>query len=110
MLSNQARREYPRQGVGGGMNRRPDLFRGLENYLRSFCVPFLTCNHRHTGFDDAGLFAGDFGQRVAEPFLVVELDIGDDARERGDDVGGIETAAKARFPNDDVAFLFGKPF
>jgi hypothetical protein len=51
------------------------------------------------GFDDAGLFGGDLGPGIAEPFLVIELDVGDDAGQRRDDVGGVEPAAHAGFPD-----------
>src|SRR5665213_2703241 len=44
---------------------------------------------------DAGFFAGDFGDGVAEVFLVVERDVGDDGEHGIDDVGGVETAAEA---------------
>lgn len=78
-------------------------------YNRECFLIFDGGKNRHPGFDDAGFFAGDFGEGVAEPFLVVVLDVGDDAGEGGDDVGGVEAAAEAGFPNDDVAFLFGEP-
>ncbi len=39
------------------------------------------------GAEDAGLFAGDLGDGVAEVVLMVEGDVGDDGEERVDDVG-----------------------
>ena len=54
------------------------------------------------GAEDAGLFAGDLGDGVAEVVLVVERDVGDDGEEGVDDVGGVETAAEAHFEDGDV--------
>ena len=54
------------------------------------------------GAEDAGLFAGDLGDGVAEVVLVVEGDVGDDGEEGVDDVGGVETAAEAYFEDGDV--------
>ena len=54
------------------------------------------------GAEDAGLFAGDLGDGVAEVVLVVERDVGDDGEEGVDDVGGVETAAQADFEDGDV--------
>ena len=54
------------------------------------------------GAEDAGLFAGDLGDGVAEVVLVVEGDVGDDGEEGFDDVGGVETAAEAYFEDGDV--------
>ena len=48
-----------------------------------------------TGFDNAGFFAGDLGQRIAEELLVIHGNGGDDAGNGGDDVGRIEAAAHA---------------
>ena len=59
-------------------------------------------------FDDAGFFCGDIDQSFAEPFLMIVLNVGDDAGERSDDVGGVEPPAEAGLPNDEVAFLFGE--
>ena len=52
--------------------------------------------------EDAAFFRGNFGDGVAEVFLVVESDVGDDAEERGDDVGGVETATEAYFEDHDL--------
>src|SRR5688572_25557645 len=90
------------------MKRRRVLFGGLFDDRKSGFI-IGGGENRDAGFDDAGFFAGDFGQGVAEPFFVVVLDVGDDAGQGGDDVGGVEAAAEAGFPDDDVAVLFGKP-
>ena len=60
------------------------------------------------GFDDAGFFAGDFFEGVAEEFLVVEGDGGDDGELGEDDVGGVEAAAEADFDEGDVHFFAGE--
>src|ERR1035441_2185204 len=60
------------------------------------------------GAEDSGLFAGDFGDGVAEVVLVVERDVGDDGEEGLDDVGGVEAAAHADFEDGDVDFALGK--
>ena len=58
--------------------------------------------------EDAGFFAGDFGDGRAEVVLVVEGDVGDDGEEGRDDVGGVETAAEADFEDGDVEVLLGE--
>ena len=60
------------------------------------------------GAEDAGLFAGDGGDGVAEVVLVVEGDVGEDGEERLDDVGGVEAAAEADFEDGDVDLLLGE--
>ena len=62
----------------------------------------------NAGLDNAGFFAGDFRQGFAKPFLVVQLDVGDDGGERGDDVGGIQATAHAGFPDHEIAVLSGE--
>ncbi len=54
------------------------------------------------GAEDAGFFAGDLGEGVAEVVLVVEGDVGDDGDEGVDDVGGVETASQAYFEDGYV--------
>ena len=54
------------------------------------------------GLDDAGFFAGDRCQRVAELLRVVEADAGDDADVRLADVGRVEPAAEADFEHGSV--------
>ena len=55
-----------------------------------------------------GLFGGNLGECVTEPLLVIELDVGDDTGQRGDDVRRVEPPAQAGFPNHQVTFLFGE--
>ncbi len=65
-------------------------------------------NHGAAGAENAGFFAGDGGDGGAEPFGVVERDIGDDGEERIDDVGGVEAAAYAHFEDRDVDASVGE--
>ena len=67
-------------------------------------------HHGNSRFDNARLFKRNFFQRIAEPLLVVKLNIGDDAGQRRDNVRRIEPSAQAGFPNHQVAALFGKIF
>ena len=59
---------------------------------------------------DAGLFARDEGDGVAEPLHVVERDVGDDGEQRLDDVGGVETAAHAHFEDGEIDLRLGEGF
>jgi hypothetical protein len=59
------------------------------------------------GAEDAGFFAGDFGDGGAEVVLMVESDVGDDGEEGMDDVGGVEPAAEADFEDGDVDGMAG---
>ena len=54
------------------------------------------------GFDDAGFFEGNGGEGIAEPSLVIPVDLGDHGDEGGDDVGGIEATSEAGFEDDEV--------
>ena len=57
---------------------------------------------------DAGLFAGDQGQRVAQILLVVVVDGGDDRECRlVDDIGCVEPAAQAHFQQQIVGRACG---
>ena len=47
--------------------------------------------------DDAGFLAGNLFQRVAQELYVVKADVGDDAHQRLDDVGAVESAAQPHF-------------
>jgi len=62
------------------------------------------------GADDAGFFAGDGGEGIAEPFLVVEGDGGEDGDVGGEGGGGIEAAAHACFEDDEFAGMFVEMF
>ena len=65
----------------GRMQRRAHALR-LRLDHRHRLGGLLGANHRHAALDDAGLLAGDRGQRVAEKFHVVHADRRDHGRER----------------------------
>src|SRR5690242_2208710 len=69
----------------------------LDHFIRFLAL--YRSEDRDFWFDNSGCFAGNFGEGVAEPFFVIELDVGNDTGERGDDVGGVEAATEAGFPN-----------
>ena len=58
--------------------------------------------------DDSGLFRGNFREGMAQEIFVIESDLGDDGNFGNQDVGGIETAAKANLEDGDVGFLAGE--
>src|ERR1700686_4093427 len=60
------------------------------------------------GAENACLFAGNLGDRAAEPFHVIEGDVCNDGDKRLDDVGGIKAPAKANFDNGYFDLLLGK--
>ena len=83
------------------------LGRGGDHLAR--LVGEHAADHRHARLDDAGLFAGDRRQRVAELLRVVEADAGDDRDQRLADVGRIEPAAQSHFQHGRVQPALGKP-
>src|SRR5205823_5518101 len=56
--------------------------------------------------DYSSLLGGDAGERLPEPLLVVELDVRNDACQGRDDIGRVQAATQAGFPNHEVATLF----
>lgn len=60
------------------------------------------------GPQDAGFFAGDLGDGVAQVVLMVERDVGDDGDQRVDDVGGVEASAKADLEDGNINGLLGE--
>src|SRR5271166_1251667 len=65
-------------------------------------------DHQSIFANDSGLLASDFTNRVAQIFLVVERDIGNDREQRIDDVGGIEASAHFNFEHGDLRADAGK--
>ncbi len=55
--------------------------------------------------DDAGFFAGDLLDGMAEKIFVVEIDRRDDGDFGHDDVGGVEAAAQANFVDREIDSL-----
>lgn len=53
-------------------------------------------------FDDSRFLGCDFGKRVAQQGHVVESDVGDDAHDRDDEVGGVQPSAQSRFDDGDL--------
>ncbi len=60
------------------------------------------------GAEDAGLFAGDLGEGIAQPLLMIEIDVGDDGEEGFDDVGGVEAAAESDLEDGEVDVAAGE--
>ena len=59
--------------------------------------------------DDGRLLAGDRRDRVAEPILVVEVDVGHHGHAAVPGVGRVEPAAQSHFHERDVEGLLGEP-
>src|SRR5579883_933296 len=80
----------------------------LENRVADDVVGFRGLGEGHdggAGTDDAGLLPGNLGHGVAQKFLVVQRDVGDNADAGLDDVGGVKAAAHADFEDREVELL-----
>ena len=66
-------------------------------------------HHRHARLDHPGLFESHGGQVSAQIGLVVHGDVGDDADQRRDDVGGVQPASHADLEDAEIHLLFGEP-
>ena len=62
----------------------------------------LTDDDWDARLDDACLFRGDFGERVAKILCVFETDIGDDAQVWRYDVCAVEAATEPDFDDGDI--------
>ncbi len=94
--------------VAGGVDRAEVAIRGgFADGLVGLGV-LREGDEEAVGAQDAGFFAGDGGDGVAEVVLMVEGDVGEDGEEGLDDVGGVETAAEADFKDGDVDLLLGE--
>ena len=72
-----------------------------------FCFGMgLANDDRDARFDDTCLFVCDFGPRVTQELHVVEINVGDDAQFRRDEVGGIQSSAHAHLDDGDVDLFF----
>src|SRR5690348_10992991 len=60
------------------------------------------------GMNDSGLLAGNFGDGVAEKFLVVERDVGYDRNQGLNNIGCVQTAAHADFEHGNVNLGLGE--
>src|SRR6266478_1470316 len=65
-------------------------------------------DERHTGLEDSGFLARDFGEGVAQEVFVVEIDARDDGDDRRKDIGGVEAAAQADFEDREFNALASK--
>ena len=65
-------------------------------------------NQDSVAAQNARLFAGNGGDGAAQPFGVVERDVGDDGKKRVDDIGGVETSAHAHFEHGDIDMRLGE--
>src|SRR5260370_28304531 len=81
-----------------------ETFGASENHFTGF-RQLLGKNERHTGLEDSGFLAGDFGEGVAEEVFVVEIDTRDDRDDRRKDIGGIEATAEADLEHAEVNSL-----
>ena len=93
-LPNEIERRPARRGAllddGGG-------FRGLQGG-----------DDRNVRFDDARFLESDFRQAVAEPFLMIESDRGENADDRLGGVGRVEPTAHAGLEDDDFDFAIAE--
>ena len=64
--------------------------------------------HGNAGLDDTGFFRGNLLKGFAQILLVIQIDGRNDGGQRGDNIGGVETAAKPGFPQNDVHLLTRK--
>src|SRR5438093_701772 len=69
---------------------------------------FGGCNNRNARLDDARLFKSDFGDGLPQPFLMIELNVGDDAGDGGDNISRIQPSAHSGFPDHQLASLLGE--
>ena len=98
---------YVWQGRGGVDGADVERDGGFADGLVGFGV-LRQRDQNAIGAQDAGLFARDLGDGVAELFRVIERDVGDDGEDRLDDIGGVEAAAKADFEHGDIDLGSGK--
>ncbi len=92
---------YVWQGRGGVDGAHMERDGGFADGLVGFRVLGQRDEHAILA-QDAGLFARDLGDGVAQPLGVVERDIRDDGEDRLDDVGGVQPSAKADFEHGDI--------
>ena len=81
--------------------------RGFRDHPERF-VSVRRGDDGDAGFDDARLLRRDAGQRFPQPLLMIVLDVGDDAGQRRDDIGGVQPSAQTGFPDHQIALLLGE--
>src|SRR6266404_2813137 len=85
-------------------------FRGASpNYLFGY-GRLRRRDDRNFLLDDPCFFARDFIERIAEPFLMIEINRRDDRDIRLDSVRGVEPSTQTGFQNNDVDLGPGKIF
>src|SRR6185312_1052960 len=67
-------------------------------------------HHWHSGTHDSGFFMGDLRQRVAEEFLMIEINISNDAHCRIGNVGGVQPSAQSHFEHRKIHTSAGEIF
>ena len=65
----------------------------------------LADDDRYARLDDAGFFAGYFGERVAQELYMVKADVGDDAKVGRDDVRAVQPSAQPHFDDRHLHLL-----
>jgi hypothetical protein len=60
----------------------------FHDYLKGF-LTFRRSNDRDARFDNTRLLSGDTGQRFSQPLLMIVLNIGNDADQGSNDIGGV---------------------
>src|SRR3954463_1071016 len=80
-----------------------DPLNRLERFRR-----FGAADNRNTPLDDAGFFKSYLVERIAQPLLVIVLDVGNDAGQRRYNVRCVQSAPETGFPNHEVATLLGE--
>ena len=66
----------------------------------------LTNHYRRTFFNNTSLLPSNLCQCVAQKLGVVETDVGDNADQRLNDVGAVQSSAQSHFYNGNIDFLF----
>jgi hypothetical protein len=62
------------------------------------------------GLQDAGLFTGDLGERIAQNAYVIQTDVGDNSNERrGNHVGRVQPSPDPHFQRHQINVLLGEP-
>ena len=83
----------------------------LRRHLAKNLVGFRVLrqrNHRSAGAQDSRFFSRDGGDGRAQPFHVVERNIGDNREQRINDVGGIEATAHTHLEHSHIDMVLGE--
>ncbi len=106
VLINQPAALFRRGPVLSGDGKRGAHALGLPLDDRQRLARLAGDDRRHAVFENAGLLGGDLDERVAQKFVVIERQSGDDADHRAlDDIGGIEPATEADFKQERIGWM-----